>query len=137
MLTYFFVGFLKISPYVWPNSGFWCCVFLTLRIILLELYIAHVEQTPIFFQCWVMGSIVFNCKSSLFSCFHSVAHPLFWFLYWHSSFKPECTMEWSRPCPLCWVRSSGPVRAEWDIQHNGPWQGHSKTLRSEVSDSTI
>jgi hypothetical protein len=27
MLMYFFAGvFLKISPCVWPNSGFWCCV---------------------------------------------------------------------------------------------------------------
>ncbi len=35
MLMYFFVGFLKISPCVWPNSGYWCCLFLTLRISLL------------------------------------------------------------------------------------------------------
>jgi len=25
-----FAGFLKIWPCVWPNSGFWCCVCLTL-----------------------------------------------------------------------------------------------------------
>ncbi len=35
MLMYFFAGFFLISPCVWwpnsgPNSGFWCCVFLTL-----------------------------------------------------------------------------------------------------------
>jgi len=37
MLMYFFVGFffLWISSCVWPNSGFWCCVFLTLWITLL------------------------------------------------------------------------------------------------------
>jgi hypothetical protein len=34
MLMYFFV-FKKISPYVWPNSGFWCYVFPTLWITLL------------------------------------------------------------------------------------------------------
>jgi hypothetical protein len=31
---YIFGGFFLISPYVWPNSGFWCCVFLTLPITL-------------------------------------------------------------------------------------------------------
>ncbi len=36
MLMYFFAFFFfGISPCVWPNSGFWCCVFLTLRIPLL------------------------------------------------------------------------------------------------------
>ncbi len=36
MLMYFFAGFFRISPCVWPNSGFfWCCVFLTLQITLL------------------------------------------------------------------------------------------------------
>ncbi len=28
--------FLKISPCVWLNSGFWCCAFLTLRITLVN-----------------------------------------------------------------------------------------------------
>jgi hypothetical protein len=32
MLIYFFADSFWISPCVWPNSGFWCCVFLTLRI---------------------------------------------------------------------------------------------------------
>ncbi len=36
MLMYFFAGFFLISPCVWPNSGFWCCVFLTLRITLMR-----------------------------------------------------------------------------------------------------
>jgi hypothetical protein len=37
MLMYFFAGYFWISPSVWwPNSGFWCCVFLTLRITLLS-----------------------------------------------------------------------------------------------------
>ncbi len=31
----FFAGVFWISPCVWPNSGNWCCVFLTLRISLL------------------------------------------------------------------------------------------------------
>jgi hypothetical protein len=35
MLMYFFEGFFKISPCVWPNSGFWCCVFVTLWITLM------------------------------------------------------------------------------------------------------
>ncbi len=30
MLMYFFAGFFLLSPCVWPNSGFWCCIFLTL-----------------------------------------------------------------------------------------------------------
>ncbi len=38
MLMYFFSGFFfKIPPCVWPNSGFWCCVFLTLRITLISM----------------------------------------------------------------------------------------------------
>ncbi len=37
MLMYFFVVCFWISPCVWPNLGFWCCVFLTLRITLLLL----------------------------------------------------------------------------------------------------
>jgi hypothetical protein len=36
MLMYLFVGFLEISPCVWPNSRFWCCVCLTLEITLLS-----------------------------------------------------------------------------------------------------
>ncbi len=33
---YFFAGIFLISPCVWPNSGYWCCLFLTLlRISLL------------------------------------------------------------------------------------------------------
>ncbi len=35
MLMYFFAGFFWISPCVWPNSGSWCCLFLTSRISLL------------------------------------------------------------------------------------------------------
>jgi hypothetical protein len=34
-----FAGFFLISPCVWPNSGFWCCVFLTLRITLLTVHL--------------------------------------------------------------------------------------------------
>jgi hypothetical protein len=30
MLMYFFAGFFKFYlTLLWPNSGFWCCVFLT------------------------------------------------------------------------------------------------------------
>ncbi len=36
MLIYFWAGFWKISPCVWPNWGLRCCVFLTLRITLLQ-----------------------------------------------------------------------------------------------------
>jgi hypothetical protein len=32
MPSFFLAGFFWISPSVWPNSGFWCCVFLTLLI---------------------------------------------------------------------------------------------------------
>jgi hypothetical protein len=35
MLMCFFVGFFWVSPCVWPNSGFRCCVCLTLQITLL------------------------------------------------------------------------------------------------------
>jgi hypothetical protein len=35
MLMYFFAGFFWISPFVWPNPGYWCCLFLTLRISLI------------------------------------------------------------------------------------------------------
>ncbi len=35
MLMYFFADFFLISPCMWPNSGFWCCVFLTLQITVL------------------------------------------------------------------------------------------------------
>jgi hypothetical protein len=38
MLMYFFAGFSWISPCVWSNSGFWCCVFLTLRITVMYRY---------------------------------------------------------------------------------------------------
>jgi hypothetical protein len=34
-----FCSFFWISPCVWPNSGFWCCVFLTLWITLLRDYL--------------------------------------------------------------------------------------------------
>ncbi len=34
MLVYFIGGFFWISPSVWPNSAFCCCVFLTIRITL-------------------------------------------------------------------------------------------------------
>jgi hypothetical protein len=37
ILMYLLVVFLWILPCVWPNSGFLCCVFLTLRITLLLL----------------------------------------------------------------------------------------------------
>ncbi len=35
MLMYFFAGFFSNLTCVWPNSGFWCCVCLTLRVTLL------------------------------------------------------------------------------------------------------
>ncbi len=38
VLMYSFAGFSWISPCVWPNSGFWCCVFLTLWITLMSLW---------------------------------------------------------------------------------------------------
>jgi hypothetical protein len=34
MLMYFFAGFFWISPHVWPNSRYCCCLFLTLWISL-------------------------------------------------------------------------------------------------------
>ncbi len=45
-----FCRFLKISPCVWPNSGYWCCLFLTLPISLLA----------------SLFCIVSNCKILLF-----------------------------------------------------------------------
>jgi hypothetical protein len=32
MLMCFLAGFLWVSPYLWPNSRYWCYIFLTLRI---------------------------------------------------------------------------------------------------------
>jgi hypothetical protein len=46
----FFFRFKKNnSPYVWPNSGFWCFVFLTLWIILMLI------------KCWT-SHFISNCK---------------------------------------------------------------------------
>jgi hypothetical protein len=50
ILMYLFCRFKKISPCVWPNSGYWCCLFLTLRISLLA----------------SLFSVVCNCKILLF-----------------------------------------------------------------------
>ncbi len=36
MLMYFFAGLKKIWPCVWPNSGFWCSLSLTLQITLIS-----------------------------------------------------------------------------------------------------
>jgi len=36
MLMYFFASFFLISPYLWPNSSYWCCLFLTLCIPLMN-----------------------------------------------------------------------------------------------------
>jgi len=41
MLMYFFAGFFWISPCVWPNSGYWCCLFLTLQISLLYVKVSN------------------------------------------------------------------------------------------------
>jgi magnesium-transporting ATPase (P-type) len=41
MLMYFFAGFFWISPCVWPNSGYWCCLFLTLWISLLYVEVSN------------------------------------------------------------------------------------------------
>jgi len=41
LMYFFFAGFLKISPCVWPNSGFWCCVFLTLGVTLVLIGIIY------------------------------------------------------------------------------------------------
>jgi hypothetical protein len=35
MLMYLFAAFFKNLTHVWPNSGFWCCIFITLLISLL------------------------------------------------------------------------------------------------------
>ncbi len=57
MLMYFFAGIFWISPCLWPNSGYWCCLFLTLQTsisnmlkdfcffyrILLKIIFLHVE----------------------------------------------------------------------------------------------
>ncbi len=51
MLIYFFAGFFWMSPCVWPNSGFWCCVFLTLRLTLLfKLFQIRWNMKEILFQ---------------------------------------------------------------------------------------
>jgi hypothetical protein len=38
MLMYFLQCFFWISPCVWPNSGLWCCIFLTLLITLTYMF---------------------------------------------------------------------------------------------------
>ncbi len=38
MLMYFLQCFFLISPCVWPNSGFWCCVFVSLLITLTYMF---------------------------------------------------------------------------------------------------
>jgi hypothetical protein len=50
-----------------------------------------------------------------------------------------CTIEWSRPCPWCWIKCQvSPLGwARKCAQHNGQeQQGHSMTL-SEVANSMI
>jgi hypothetical protein len=58
MLMYYFARFFGISPSVWPNSGFWCCVFLTLRITLI--YASWTHETKQQHICTVQR----NCPSS-------------------------------------------------------------------------
>jgi hypothetical protein len=63
MLMYFFECFILISPCVWPNSGFWCCVFLTLRIITL-LSLLHFSKRSMSQRkcCWRSHSEVSDSK---------------------------------------------------------------------------
>jgi hypothetical protein len=67
MVMYFFPSFLKISPCVWPNSGFWWCVSLTSRITLLY----NSSTTGIFIQT------TFNSLARCFQSLISEAHVLF------------------------------------------------------------
>jgi hypothetical protein len=61
-----------------------------------------------------------------------------WWLYPQST-SSLCTVEGSRPCPLCWVRcqASSLGQARWHTQHNGQMQVHFMTLRFVMADSTI
>ncbi len=43
MLRCFLAGLKKVSPCVWPNSGYWCCLFLTLRISLKGRFLKRID----------------------------------------------------------------------------------------------
>jgi len=62
-LMYFFASFFKISPGVGPNSGFWCCVFLTLfenSTIYLVWFFSHTEA--LWIDTNIIDPYVKKCK---------------------------------------------------------------------------
>ncbi len=59
--------FFLISPYVWPNSGLWCCVFLTLRITLFNT--CHIFL--MFFRSSLKNPYGYGCVTKwMFRTFH-------------------------------------------------------------------
>jgi len=63
VLIYFFANFILISHCVWPNLGFWCCLFLTLWITLS--YIEHEGISHICNSVWEENN---HKENSLASC---------------------------------------------------------------------
>jgi hypothetical protein len=97
MLMYFFAGFFWISPCVWPNSGFWCCVFLTLQITLI--YPSWTHETKQQHICAVQRN--WPSSSNVPSCTDHIEVLTMYSYAWGLSFNAI------RVC-----------RPNWD---NGPW----------------
>jgi hypothetical protein len=77
---YYFAEFFWISPCLWPNSGFWCCLFLTLRISLMAISLNSLSNLPrllVFGLCCLLSSWIRWLSQVL--CF----------LCWNSSFPKE------------------------------------------------
>jgi hypothetical protein len=82
MLMYFFAGLCWISRCVWPNSGFWCCVFLTLRITLLY----GCQMLKDCFSCFqsevlVLASLLIPYATTITLC-TSCPNQELWIKYW-------------------------------------------------------
>ncbi len=74
MLMYFFAGCFWISPHHvwWPNSRFWCCVFLTLLIILMCCFYAR------WLPFWNACLHFFKCCLSISICICASIHCHVW-----------------------------------------------------------
>ncbi len=98
MLLYFFAGFLKIAPCVWPNSGFWCSVFLTLPITIKwkkQRNLRHWVLSPVWTKKQLSSRLSKMIDSSTLcllwsgpqekgqTWWHSVYHQNSWFSYFH------------------------------------------------------
>jgi hypothetical protein len=107
-----FFFFLWISPCVWPNSGFWCCVFLNLWITLVLLAsfyflmfgrkihqkLTHLSR--VFFQKEVAKFLTFFSFGERIGWHRSVYWPLL-LLYW------SCTQTVGNEVQICLSGCSG------------------------------